>query len=82
MSAVTPISDAPSLIDIPGHLRQLADRIEAGEMSEPTTVTVVVADVGTREAALFAWGPRSDLAHTHYTLTLAAHLLIRPEDGL
>ncbi len=64
-----PLSEVPrihdiSIVDVPAHLRRLAEAIEAGEYGRPLTVVVCMnADVdGKRAVNSFGYGPVSDTA--------------------
>lgn len=50
---VVPLRESPSLSDIPGQMRQLADSIEAGEL-EPEAVLCIVATGGW--PIIYGWG--------------------------
>ena len=79
LQSVTAISSSPSLQDLPAQLRQLADRIERGEVLADRIA--VVADHPDGELILYGYGAaygREMLA----LLTLAQHwLLNRIVDG-
>jgi hypothetical protein len=78
---VVSISDSPSLIDIPAHLRALADRIEAGEYGEVDGLFAIMP----REReypAIFSWGVNSGAFEPIIQLDLARQWLVRCAVGL
>lgn len=53
---VVRLRDSPSLNDLPGQLRQLADKIERGEVEGETAICIVPQATGW--PLLYGWGPQ------------------------
>lgn len=59
MANIALLRQAPSLVDIPGQLRQLADAIEAGAHGEVASMLVLVPREGDYPS-IWGWGDVSD----------------------
>lgn len=67
---VVPLSEAPSLLDVAGQMRQLADAIERGE-HRPEYALCVIVETDDFVPACFTWGRVPD---RHGLAGLFAHL--------
>ena len=81
VAEVITLHDEPSLQDITGHLRSLADRIDNGEYGDVEGLFAIMP----REQqypAVFAWGCNSGAFEPIIQLELARQWLIRAGAGL
>lgn len=69
---VVPLRDTPSLMDLPGCLRQLADQIEAGRTEKIETLIVLTEDES-GELGSRCYGVNPTRAHVAGLFFMAAH---------
>lgn len=78
MTVIIPIrgDDAPSLKDVVGMMRRLADKIESGEHGEVASLFVVMPSIKDEFPKLFAFGDVDGNNNPYIQLDLAKQLLL------